>query len=69
MKPTAKHMMEAEDACSLTPSRINPHCDACATNEENMLDWEGNMIQRMDRAQALLSETPEEVAMAASVQV
>jgi hypothetical protein len=69
-KPTAEQMMEAEDVHLLTPSRMNPHCDACATNKENMLDWEGNMMQRKDRAQMLLSKTPaEDVAMAASVQV
>ncbi len=68
-KPTAEQMMEAEDVYLLTPSRMNPHCDAYATNEENMLDWEGNMIQRKDRAQILLSEIQEDVAMTASVQV
>ncbi len=47
-RPTAKQMMEAEDVCMLTPSSINPHCDSHATNEENMLDWEGNMAQRKD---------------------
>jgi hypothetical protein len=69
LKPTAKQMMEAEDVYLLTPSRMNPHCNAYATNEEYMLNWEGNMIQRKDRAQILLSEIQEDVAMTASVQV
>jgi hypothetical protein len=68
-KPTAKQMMEAEDVCMLTPSRMNPHCDAHATNEENMLDWEGKMMQQKDRVQILLSDVQEDVALAASVQV
>jgi hypothetical protein len=38
-------------------------------NEENMLDWEGNMVQRRDRVQILLSNIPEGDAMTASVQV
>ena len=68
-RPTAKQMMEAEDVCMLTPSSINPHCDAYATNEENMLDWEGNMAQGKDGVQILLSDVQEDVALAASVQV
>jgi hypothetical protein len=68
-KPTALQMMESEDIYLLTPSIMNPHCDSYATNEENMLDWEGNMIERKDRVQILLSDIQEDVAMAASVQV
>jgi hypothetical protein len=68
-KPTAEQMNEAEDVYLLTPSRMDPHCDAYATNEENMLDWEGNMIQRKDRVQILLSDIPEDAVVTASVQV
>jgi hypothetical protein len=68
-KPTAQEMMEAEDIYIITPSRMNPHCDAFATNEENMLDWEGNMVTKKDRVQVLLSDIQEDVALAASVQV
>ncbi len=68
-KPTAEQMMEAEEVYLMTPTRMNPHCDSHATNEENMLDWEGNMIQRKDRVRILLSDIPEDTAMAASVQV
>ena len=48
-KPLTEQMMNAEDVYILTPSKINPHCNAYATNEKNMLDWEGNMVQRRDR--------------------
>ena len=68
-KPTAEQMIETEEVYLITPNRMNPHCDAYATNEENMLDWEGNMIQRKDRVQILLSDIPEDVATAASMQV
>jgi hypothetical protein len=37
-----------EEVYLLAPSRCNPHCDACATNKENMLDREGNMIEKQD---------------------
>jgi hypothetical protein len=62
-------MMESEDIYLLTPSRMNPHCDSYATNEENMLDWEGNMIERKDRVRILLSDIQEDVVTTASVQV
>ncbi len=65
----AEFMQGAENVYLLTPSRWNPHNDAYATNEENMLDWEGNMIQKKDRAKILLSDIQEDVAMTASVQV
>ena len=68
-KPTTEQMMEANDVYLLTPSKMNPHCDAYATNEDNMLDWEGNMVQKKDRVRILLSEVAEDAAMAASVQV
>jgi hypothetical protein len=68
-KTTALQMMELENIYLLTPSNMNPHCDSYATNEENMLDWEGKMIQRKDRVQILLSDIQEDVAMAASIQV
>jgi hypothetical protein len=61
--------MESEDVCIHTPSRMNPHCGSYVTNEENMLDWEGNMTRQKDRVQILLSDVQDNVAMAASVQI
>ena len=55
VQPTAEEMMEAKDIYILKGSRMNPHCDACETNEENMLDWKGNMVQGKDRVQVILS--------------
>jgi hypothetical protein len=68
-KPTALLMKETDDIYLLTTSRWNPHDDSYATNEENMLDWEGNIITKKDRVQVLLSEIPEDTAVAASVQI
>ena len=48
-KPLTEQMMNTEDVYLLTPSKMNPHCDGYATNEENILDWEGNMVQRRGR--------------------
>jgi hypothetical protein len=54
-------MMNTEDVYLLTSSTMHPYCDAYASNEENMLDWEGNMVQKRDRLQILLSDIPEEL--------
>jgi hypothetical protein len=68
-KPTTEIMKATEDVYLLTPSRWNPHCDAFASNEGNMLNWEGNMIKKKDRTQILLSEISEDTAMAASIRI
>ncbi len=68
-KPTASLMMDTEEVYLLTPSRWNPHDDSYATNEENMLDWEGNMVTKKDRVQVLLADIAEDTAVAASVQI
>jgi hypothetical protein len=62
-------MKETEDIYLLTPSRWNPHDGSYATNEESMLDWEGNMITKKDRIQVLLLKVAEDTALAASVQI
>ena len=68
-KPTGEMMNGSEDIYVMTPSRWNPHSEAYAANEENMIDWEGNMIEKKDRVQILLSDIEDDPAIAASVQV
>ena len=51
-------LQESEDIYPLTTDRWDPHLDVYAENEENMLDWEGNMIQRADRVKVLLGDIP-----------
>jgi hypothetical protein len=68
-KPTATQMQESEEIYMLTPTRFNPHDDAYASNEANMLDWEGTMIENEHRTKIVLLEVGESEAMAASVQV
>jgi hypothetical protein len=68
-KPTALEMTESEEIYMLTPSRWDPHQTAYAKNEENMIDWKGNMIEKSYRQQLILSEIDEDTAMASSVQI
>ena len=68
-KPTATQMQDSDEIYMLTTDQFNPHDDSYAVNEENMLDWEGNMVERKHRTKILLSEAEENEAMAAFVQV
>jgi len=56
---------ECESVFLLTPDNDNwnPHADAYARNEENMLDWEGNMVEPKHRVRVLLSEVQEDPIM------
>ena len=58
-KLTAQTLKETEEVYLLMPSCWNPHCDSYAQNEENMLDWEGNMVERKDRKQILIDDLPD----------
>ena len=56
-KPTVQMVNECEDVYLLMPNgEWNPHSDAYGTNEDDMLDYEGNMKEKKDRQQILLSE-------------
>ena len=68
-KPTATMMQTSDEIYMLTNDQFNPHDDSYAANEESMLDWEGNMVERKHRATILLSEVEEDEIMAASVQI
>jgi hypothetical protein len=68
-KPMALEMTESEDVYMLTPSRWDPHQIAYAENEDNMLDWEGNIIDKRHCQQIILSDIEEDTAMAVSVYI
>ena len=54
----------------LSPATWNPHSDAYSTNEESMLDWEGNMQPKRDRQhQIILDNMEDDVNMVASLQI
>ena len=65
-KPTTTMMRESEEVYLLTPPDFNPHDDAYAANEDSMVDWEGNMIEKRHRTQILLSEIEEHENMRVS---
>ena len=48
-KPTVDQIESIEDVYLLTPESFNPHDVAYSLNEESMLDWKGNMVDKRDR--------------------
>lgn len=58
-----------DDLYTLTPTKFNPHSRAYARNEANMVDWEGNLIERCYRDPILLDDVPDDFAMASALQI
>ena len=54
---TRAQMEECEDAHMLTPDgEWNPDTNVYSMNEENMVDWQGHMVERQHRQRILLAE-------------
>ena len=54
----------------LTPDgKWDPHSDVYARNEENMMDWEGKMVESKDRVRILLTDIDDDPAMISAAQV
>ena len=68
-KPTLEECESNDNVYILTPSKWNPHSDVYAHNEESMLDWEGNMIEKKNRVRLLLSDIDEDPKMVADVTI
>lgn len=68
-KPTHKSLEEPSNVYMLTPTTWNPHSDAYASNEESMLDWEGNMRNQVDRVRVVLHDVADSAEMASTMSV
>jgi hypothetical protein len=55
-KPTKDQLKEPPDVYLITPGRWDPHNDAYAFNEEAILDWEGNMVEKKHRDYRIVLE-------------
>lgn len=64
--PTQLEITECDDVIMLTPDSTNwnPYSDHFASNEESMLDWEGNMIEQRYRKKHIIDMPSISVAMA-----
>jgi hypothetical protein len=62
--PTPDDIQNCDNVIILTPEyNWNPHSDVYSWNEGNMLDWEGNMIQKHHRTRIMLSDVLEDNEM------
>ena len=69
-KPTHDDLLNQTEVYILSPATWNPHSDAYSTNEESMLDWEGNMQQRKDHQyQIVLDDVEDDLNMVASLEI
>ena len=59
--PSVKDMCDEGDVLHLTPNVLtwNPHGEAYLENEENMLDFQGSVIEPKDRIRVLISDLEE----------
>ena len=58
-KPTAQFLNDCEDIYLLTPCRWNPHDSAYQQNEEQMLDWKGNLSDPKHHQRIILEDIPD----------
>ena len=67
-KPIHDDMLNPNEVYILSPATWNPHSDAYSTNEESMLDWEGNMQPKKDcQHWIVLDDVEDDVNMVASL--
>ena len=61
-KPTITKLQEIEYVLVITPYGYNwdPHSDVYVRIEENMLDWEGNMISKKYQVYIMVEDIPGE---------
>ena len=69
IKPSIQDLQGEQDVYILTLVTWNPHSDTYTSNEDSMLDWEGNMKERKDwHHNMVLEELEDDNAMVASLQ-
>ena len=69
-KPTHDDLLNPNEVYILSPATWNPHSDAYSTNEESMLDWEGNMQPKRDcQHRIVLDDVEDDVNMVASLSI
>ena len=67
-KPTHDDLLNPNEVYILSRATLNPHSDAYYTNQESMLDWEGNMQPKRDRQHRIvLDDVEDDIKMVASL--
>ena len=58
-KPTTEEVNAIEDVYLLTPDDFNPHDPTYSMNEEQLMDWKGDVVPEHHRQRILLEDIPE----------
>jgi hypothetical protein len=66
-KPSAEMLNECEEVYMLTPSTWNPHNPVYSSNEENMINWKGDMRVEEDMQHIILSDVAENTNISSAV--
>ena len=64
--PTSQMLEECEDVYLLTPLKWDPHNIVYAHNEDQMLDWQGDLVESHHRQKIVLTDVHENVDIAAA---
>ena len=67
--PTSASLQHGKDVYILTLEMWNPHSEAYSTNEESMMDWEGNMWDPKDWKTHLVFDNMEDIPEASAFMV
>ena len=69
-KPTHDNLLNPNEVYIISPATWNPHSNAYSTNDESMLDWEGNMQPKRDHQHwIILDDAEDDINMVASLQI
>lgn len=68
-KPSKEGFEACEEVYTLTPPRLNPHLYAYAQNEDPMVDWNGEIIEKRHRNPILLEDIMDDDLLMSSLQV
>ena len=68
-RPMVDELQELEEIYLLTPTQFNAHEPAYAANEDNMVDWEGCMIEKQHRSKVIMTDLMDDAELEVSMSV
>eukprot|EP00957_Ditylum_brightwellii_P162731 12392290-Ditylum_brightwellii.AAC.1 len=68
-KPSIEEVNTSKSVCILTSNRWNPHSGKYANCEQNLIDWEGNVLCKIDEMKMILADIPDDEDMGSSMMI
>eukprot|EP00957_Ditylum_brightwellii_P083055 6313382-Ditylum_brightwellii.AAC.1 len=66
-KPSIEEVNTYESVYTLTPHRWNPYVKQYANCEQNLIDWEGNVLGKTNEMKIILTDIPDDEFIASSM--